>query len=163
MLSVETATASDVAAVAQGMRQSDLREFLAVSSARDHAELAQQIVQRFGSRDDLIVAREDGVPVAVGGLVEHRPHVLTLFLFATDDFPAVGKPLVRFIVQRLFPPIKAAGVHRIDCLSIDGHDQAHRFIRALGLEQEAVLRAFGRDGEDFIQFAWLADARPSRH
>ena len=70
---------------------------------------------------------------------------------------ANGKPGVHHVQARaykdLFPRYFAAGVHRIQATSLDGYDEVHRWLRALGLEREAVLPAFGRNGEDFVQFA----------
>jgi hypothetical protein len=40
--------------------------------------------------------------------------------------------------------------------------QAKRWITLIGLREEAVLHGYGRGGEDFTQFAWVADARPVR-
>ena len=37
------------------------------------------------------------------------------------------------------------------------HAKAHRWLKSMGLREEAVLPAFGRNGETFIQFARVRD------
>lgn len=146
-----------VATVARGMRAGDAREFLAASGAETQHDLVLALVDRFGGHPAAIAALDDEGPVAIGAPVMVRPNVVTLLFFANDRFAGSVLPLTRFIVKNLFPKLRAEGVHRIDAASIEGHDEAHRWIRTLGLEHEAVLRGFGRGGEDFHQFAWVAD------
>jgi hypothetical protein len=76
-------------------------------------------------------------------------------------FPKIALALTRFIRSRLFPRYRANGVHRIECASLDGYVEVHRWIELLGLRQEAVMPGYGRGGETFLQFAWVADARPT--
>lgn len=159
VVSFDTATPADVAAVARGMRDVDVMEFLATSTAVDRDALAAELLQRYGGRDDLIVARLGADPVGIGGLIEHRPNVVTLLFFATDAFPAVALALTRFIARRLFPAVRAAGVHRIEALSHGERQDAHRWIGLLGLQHEATLRGYGRGGEAFEVFAWVAEQR----
>lgn len=155
MIRIETATYIDVLSVAHRMRDRDVVEFLATSSEPDRTALAMSLSRRYGMSDELIVACDDQEPVAIGGLIQHRPNVVTLLFFATDGFPRIALPLTRFITRRLFPEVKAAGAHRIECVSHAGHTDAHRWIRLLGLEQEAEFKGFGRGGETFLQFAWV--------
>ena len=64
-------------------------------------------------------------------------------------------PLTRFITKNLFEKYRAKGVHRIECVSIDGYDEAYRWIKLLGLHHEAVLPGFGKNAEVFRSFAWV--------
>lgn len=141
------------------MRESDYREFSALLPVQTRAELADALADRFAG-EDVLVAKSGDVAVAIGRVLETRPNVLTLGFYATDRLPEIGKALTRFIKQRLLPPMVAAGVHRIECVSIEGHTAAHDWIRVLGLEQEGPpLRAYGKNRENFISFAWVADVR----
>jgi len=157
MVKIESATAAEVFAVASRMRDKDVTEFLATSRAANKAELVEALVQRFGDRGEVMCAYAGTTPVAIGALIEHRPNVASLLFFATDLFPLVAFPLTRWIRRELFPRHKAVGIHRIECVSIDGHDAAHRWIDMLGLKHEATLRGFGKGGETFQQFAWVSD------
>lgn len=153
-LEIAGAEYMDIALVAARMRDRDVVEFLATSTAVDRPDLAMQLTRRYGQSNELIVARYDGEAVAIGGLIQHRPNVATLLFFATDAFPAVALGLTRFITRRLFPEVKAVGTHRIECVSHAEHTDAHRWIELLGLRREAEFKRFGRSGETFLQFAW---------
>lgn len=147
----------DVLEIAQNMRPRDLQEFLAVSPFESD-ELALHLAKHYGDRQDTFCASHHGKPVAVGAMVEHRPGVVTLMFFATAEFPRIALALTRFIKNRLFPKYRANGVHRIECASLDGYAEVHRWIEILGLKHEATMRGYGRGGETFLQFAWVDDA-----
>jgi hypothetical protein len=154
---IEEPTRESVLHVITNMRESDMREFLAVSHMTDRRTLSHVLLDRYERHPDVIVAWNDQEPVAVGAMLETRPKVATLMFFATDKFETIAAPLTRFIRQRLFARCKNVGVHRIECLSIEGYPEAHRWIKALGLSQEAVMHGFGREGETFYQFAWVKE------
>lgn len=162
-MKIDTAAFGDVYRVARFMRSRDIYEFLAVSPMESHEGLVMQIMERYGNRNDLIVAKDHGEAVAIGGLIQHRPNVATLLFFATDGFPAIALGLTRFIRQKLFPRVKRAGIHRIEAISIAGYHETHRWIEILGLKREAEFKGYGKNGETFVQFAWVSDAVPSRH
>lgn len=147
----------DVRFVAANMRAKDVSEFLALTHAPDRRALEESLLDRYGGHPLMVVAKADDVPVAVGGGVELRPNVATLVMFATDRFPDVALGLTRFVARNLFVRYRGAGVHRIEAVSMDGHIAAHRWIRTLGLHREAVLPGYGRGGETFHQFAWVAE------
>lgn len=148
-------TYSRVLHVVTNLRSADVDEFLALSFAGDRRVLTATLLDRWADDQTAIVAcAEDGTPIAVGAIVIASPNVGTLMFFATDRFPEIAGPLTRFIKKRLFPKYRDAGVHRIQCVSIADYDASHRWIQALGLEQEALLKKLGKDGQDFIQFSW---------
>lgn len=157
MMTVEHARDDDVRFVAANMRAKDAEEFLALTHAADRAALVDSLLDRYGGHPAAIAVHDDGGPVCIGAGIEHRPNVITLLLFATDRFPGVALPLTRFVTRELFYRWKVAGAHRIEAVSMEGHDEAHRWIELLGLEREAELRGYGKNGETFIQFAWVAD------
>lgn len=152
---IEGATPDQIAYVARHMRARDRAEFMPLSPARSHIELCELLVQNYGSRLDVIAACDGNEPVAIGGLIQHRPNVATLLMYATDRFPAIAHPLTRFIRKCLFPAGRETGVHRIEATSIAGYDEAHRWIEMLGLQREAELPGYGRGGETYISFAWV--------
>ncbi len=155
---IEEPTEQSVRYVADNIRERDLAEFMAVSSASSEQGLKDGLVARYAAGHDVFVAWLDDEPVAVGAMVQHRPNVVTLMFFATDKFNSIYMPLTRFIRQRLFPLYRNAGVHRIECVSLDGYDAVHRWIEMLGLQREGEpMRGYGRNGETFVQVAWVAD------
>ena len=153
---VEPATVRTVREVAENMRERDRAEFMAVSPFQTHGQLVDEIVERYALHQDAYAfLAADGTPVGIAGLIQHRPNVITLLFFATEQFPEIASDLTRFVVQRLFPVYKARGVHRIECASIEGYGETHRWLGVLGLKEEAVMPCFGRGGETYIQFAWV--------
>lgn len=154
-MKIEPANSRDVAHVAVRMRLRDREEFMPLSHFATHAELVASLTERFGEHPDCFTVFGDPGPVAVGGMLLHRPNVATLLFFATDDFAPEGANFTRFVVQRLFPTYRERGVHRIECQSIDGYDEVHRWLGTLGLEFEAWLPGFGRGGENYTQFSWV--------
>lgn len=155
---IEPAKPADIVHVAAHMREADLKEFLALSPANDRAALALELSQRFGQRNDVFAAWHEEMPIAIGATIEARPNVLTLLFFASDGFRHIGRELTKFMKQRYFPPLIEAGVHRIECVSMEGHKEAHRWIKALGLVQEGgPLRGYGKNGETYFQYAWVRD------
>jgi hypothetical protein len=139
------------------MRPRDREEFMAVSPFTEFSDLVEGLVLRYGEHHNVVVAHGDERPIAVGGLIHHRPHVGTLLFFATDELPQIGAELTRFIKQRLFPGYTLAGTHRIECASISGYHSTHRWLEVLGLSEECVMRKYGRDGQDFVQYAWVRE------
>jgi hypothetical protein len=155
---IEVPIEDDVLKVALSMRQRDLDEFMAVSHADSAEKLALSLSDRYSLSDETFGAfDENDEAIAIGAMVEHRPGVITLMFFATDDFPKIALPLTKFIRYRLFPQYKANGTHRIECVSMATYEDAHRWIQMIGLEPEAILPGYGREGQAFIQFSWVAD------
>ena len=154
---LEAPSRDDVARVASRMRNRDAEEFLAVARVDTRAELVSALIDRYGDAQDAFCAYKGDTPIAVGAMVEHRPRVATLAFFATDEISQIGLALTHFIRNRLFPLYRANGVHRIECASIDGYAEVHRWIELLGLKKEAVMLKYGKDGQTFLQFAWVAD------
>lgn len=158
MIVIEPATIFDIAYVSENMRDEDFREFSAVLPVDTRQDMTGQLVSRYKDREDVLVARLGEIPVAIGGVVEGRPNVVTLFMFATDQFKDVALSVTRFIKKELFPRLRSVGVHRIECISIEGHTEAHSWIELLGLDQETrEIRGYGKRGESFIQFSWVSD------
>lgn len=135
------------------MRDTDFEEFVATSYYTDRTRLAHDLALRYGGRDDVLVGMLDGEPVWIGGSIEAWPNVMTLMFFATSDLSKIGLPTTRWIKRELFPRYFAAGTHRIQAISHAEHHDAHAWLRALGLREEACFERFGRDGSDFLQFA----------
>lgn len=152
---VDVTTPENVRHVAERMRASDFREFSALSHADNQEEMTTLLVQGYGEHPSGICAYDGEEPVAVGAMVQGRPNVVTLMFFATDEFPKIALPLTRFITKNLFEKYRGEGVHRIECISVDGYDEAHRWIKLLGLHHEAVMPGFGKNGEAFHSYSWV--------
>jgi hypothetical protein len=156
MVRVEGGTNEALAEVVAHIRDTDVREFLALSYLDTRDEICADLVARYTDRTDTFVAIRDDRAVAFGAMVEHRPNVISAGFFATEDFPAVALPVARFVRRELFPAYRRAGVHRIECMIIDGYESAMLFVRLLGLKIEHEVRGCGKHGESFFSFAWVA-------
>ncbi|MCH4543128.1 hypothetical protein [Ochrobactrum sp. A-1] len=152
-LTLNVPTKDDFLHVARNMRARDAAEFMAVSAAQTREQLADVLAESYASHPGVICGYANGEPTAIGAMVLARPNVVTLMFFATDGFKTIAAPLTRFIRQRLFPRYENSGVHRIECVSIDGYEETHRWIRALGLKHEAKHEGYGRNGETFHTFS----------
>jgi len=152
-MTISRATVGDVRAVALAMRDDDFAEFTATSYADDRNRLAHDLSLKYGGRDDVLVGMADGVPVCIGGTIEAWPGVISLLFLATDKFPLIGRGITRWIRRELFPRYLDSGIHRIQAISHAEHAGAHAWLKALGLREEARFKGFGREGQDFIQFA----------
>lgn len=156
-MKIDVPTAVDLTFVAYVMRTRDVAEFSAVNPVDNPIELAALLCARYSGRHDTFCVYDGDEPVGIGAMVEGRPNVITLMFFATDMFPKIVLGLTKFIKRELFPSYRKSGAHRIECVSIDGHVETHRWIETLGLKHEAALRGYGKNGETFHQFAWVAD------
>jgi hypothetical protein len=145
--------------VCRNLRAADLRELNACRWADlDPDDLAYEIVRQWGANGPgWLVLDRAGMPTALFGATQPWAGMFSAWMVATDNFPAVGLPLTKF-VKRVFIPHLCARAHRVEARSIDGHAHAHKWLRALGAVEECRIRAYGRDGEDFVVFA-LAVAR----
>ena len=94
---------------------------------------------------------------AIGGTVRH-PGVWIAWMFATDEFPLIGRAATVFARRGILPAMIRAGAHRIEMRSAVDHTEAHRWIEVLGGKAEATLREYGKDREDFVLYAWRREA-----
>lgn len=161
MTTIERATPEQVRHVALNMRPRDYAEFSAFAQGDTREELAEALATRYGGRDDVLCGAVGDEPICIGGAIETWPGVMTLLFFATPAFPRIGMAITRFIRNDLFPRYEAAGVHRIQAVSLDGYEQVHHWLNAIGLKPETPpMPGYGKNGEAFIQFARVRDVCP---
>lgn len=137
--------------IARRLREGDRREAFALR-ATNPDDLAREVVE--GYRDGVNWCAALERPIAMGGVAELWPGVWEGWMLATDEFPAIGLPMTKWIKATVMPALKKAGCHRWEVKSIATHDNAHRWLEVLGFEREAVLKAYGRGREDFVVYRW---------
>lgn len=103
------------------------------------------------------VAWHQGKPAAVISLTEDRPAIWQISMFGTDDFKNVAFPCMRWARETLrelaSPPMNG---RRLQCDSRVGHEEAAKFLLALGAQKEGPpMRHYGKDGGDYQRFVWL--------
>jgi hypothetical protein len=141
-----------VLAVVWNLRASDRQEAFADRWDDDPDSLAVEIARGWGKLG--WVAMHEGRPVAVFGATEKWPGVWSCWLLATDEWPKVALGVTKFVKRRIMPYLVETGAIRCEARSIDGHTKSHRWLAAIGCVQEARLRRYGRNGEDFLVFRW---------
>jgi hypothetical protein len=156
-MKVEKVTADNLRYIAERMRDRDLAEFRAMSYFDDRADAARFLVQNYADYPGLdCVTLDDGTPVGAGGCIWIRPNVASMLFFATDNFDKIVVSLTRHSHKNIFAPAKALA-HRIECFSLASYTQMQQWVELFGLRPEATLRQYGKNGEDFIVYAWLKD------
>lgn len=143
--------------VARNMRESDRREIFATRWNEDPDELARGVAAApIGAVFATLRRPVEAVAVVVA--FEAWPHVHTAGLFATRRWHEVALQTLRWIKLEMMPLMWAQGAIRVECHSIADHHQAHRLLRHLGRTREDPVPCFGKNGENFIRFAWTRDA-----
>lgn len=155
MILVRPGSVRDVTFVAANMRDADKREIFCQRKDQDVQALAMTMV--YVSPIHCYAAFEGCSPVAAFGASEQHPNMWTAWAFGTRKLrraiPAITRHIRRHIVQALL----YCGANRVEVRSIADHDVAHRWLENLGAEREALLRGFGKGGEDFVLYAWRRD------
>jgi hypothetical protein len=161
--------------VARNMREEDRREIIATRWMFEPDQIAQETfaLARFGcvahanppspndpsSKGLWPAGRSSGfaqadMPVAVVAAIECWPGFYSVGMFATDAWPEVACSLTRWARRRMAASLLAAGAHRMECRTIEGHETAHRWLERLGAVREAVMPDMGRNRETFYLYAW---------
>lgn len=133
------------------LRPEDRAEAFALRFDDDPEALAQEILRWGGLA---WTARHEGRPAAIFGATQTWPNVWTAWLLSTNDWRHVGRGVTKFIKRRMIPHLMERGALRCEARSMVGHESAHRWLQSLGAVQEARLRRYGRNGEDFLVFRW---------
>lgn len=142
---------ASVAYIARNMRKADRDEVYNVIGHNNPFLLAQQALDA-GRMGSSVCAHRDNRPIAVLGFMARHPGVGSVFAFGTDEFPRVALTLTRYALRVMRPALIASGFHRVQCESRIDHHDAHAWLERLGFKREGILKAFGSDGSDYIQF-----------
>ncbi len=138
-------TAEDANVLAFFMREDDAREVLATHYSDYRHEFADACM-RWGG---WCCKTANGIPVAMGGVVEAWPGVGTAWMVATPDLPQHGLEVTRFARKLIADSVH---LHRVQAFSAAFHTVSHAWLEALGFERGPLMRKMGKGGEDFIVF-----------
>lgn len=131
------------------MRPWDRKEIFATRAGGDDA-LASDIMRVGG---DGRIAWVDSEPVAAIGASLMWPGVWSPWCFGTDKFHEASLLLTRHAKRSIIPGLRAAGAHRLQVKSIEGHHDAQDWLmRCFGCHLEATHPKLGRNGETFHTF-----------
>ena len=137
-------TLADALYLARQMRDIDVREIMATRADDDADAFAHECAAIGG----WVYRDAAGVPVAMGGVLECWPGVGNAWMVATDDIARHGVGLSK-LARRV---VSDGKYHRVQAMSAVFHDVSHAWLEALGFERGALVRQFGKNGEDFILF-----------
>lgn len=150
------ATFPDIYFTALNMRDRDFLEISAVSFCDTRETLATEIGRTWSASGNCLACCSDnGEPIAILNYVPIRPGVWSMGLFATDKIKQIGLSLTKLVCYDIIPALDRAKAHRVECHSIDGYDEIHRWLEFCGMRKESVIRKYGKNEEDFINFAWV--------
>jgi hypothetical protein len=143
----------DVSYIAGKLRPTDRLEVLCQLPADIDTRDIGFICTRPGSS---FVAYFEGRPAMVFGFdaVTLAGNALNAWAFGTRDSSYIMADLTRWVVETLLPDWLHHGVTRIEARSIASHRAAHRWLKTIGAVEEGPLTGLGRNGENFILFAW---------
>ena len=141
---------NDALFVATNMREWDKKEIYATRWTDDPSDIAQDCVNlgEFGW------IAHDPEPIALVGAVPCHPGVWNVHMFATDNFSKIAISLTKFVKNVIVPSLTAIGSHRVECKSMDGHEDAHKWLEFLGAHRESTLSEYGKENEDFHLYVW---------
>jgi hypothetical protein len=138
--------------VTRNLRAADVRELEATRYGElDRDQLAWEIKTIWPINGNLWVLYAGDRPAALCGAAQPWPGMFSCYALATDQFGEIALPLTKFY-KRYILPVISQHARRVEARSIDGHTEAHRWIRLLGAREEARLKDYGRNGEDFLVF-----------
>lgn len=135
------------------MREWDRREIFATRTDDCEVRLLEDVMNT-GAVSWL--AWSDVEPVAAYGCAPLWSGVWSMWLFATDKFHNIGIGVTRHIIRDIVPAMWRGGAHRLECLSMEGHVEAQRWLETIGASREfdQPLRGKGRGGENFYSYIW---------
>lgn len=98
-----------------------------------------------------------GLPAAIFGAHPIHKGVWGLFGFGTDAWQKIWRPVTRVAREELISTFEAVGAHRAHCVSPAHHTDTHAWLKLLGATVETPMPKYGKDGQDYVMFAWIKD------
>jgi RimJ/RimL family protein N-acetyltransferase len=142
----------EVLHIVRNLRPRDQAEIYALRWDNDPGRLAIEILAYAGAMWRMFCYEAE--PVAMAGVVPVRPGVVLAGAFGTELWPHVVRPVTRFARDWSIPRLRNAHYHRAETYALARNVDSRKWLASLGAVEEAYLRGFGRDQEDFILYAW---------
>lgn len=142
---------SEVKYVCLNMGKKSRADILAASNATPE-QYAKRIIFSDGFK---WVAYHDGLPAALIGALNIHDGVWGLFGFGTDHWKKVWMSVTKVARKDMMQAVLETGAHRAQCMSPATHTDTHRWLERLGATHRVEMPAYGKNGEDYVMFAWL--------
>ena len=143
---------ADVEYIVANLRERDRAEIFATKWTTDEAELVEAVLAAGAFQ---WAAYVNGEPVALIGASPRWPNVWSMWAFGTDKWPLAVRRLTKHAKNFMFPALMNAGAVRADCYALETHEDARRWLKALGAIEEQRLANWGKNGETFVCYCWL--------
>jgi hypothetical protein len=156
MPTLHVATAEPLQHILENLREADRLEFEATPMFASHEAHAKALAGL--GQFAWVAYTNDGEPVFAIGAWGLWPGVCSLWSFGTERTPEVILPVTRHVMRFMIPKLLELGFHRGECRALASRTDMTKWFDLLGFKQEAVCSGFGSGREDFILYAWTADA-----
>lgn len=154
-----TPTLSDLTWICHNLPHDEERQFLALSGG-DEFNGDEAAIGCFNLRGPkwVMLMKDSGMPLGAGGYFPIRPGVWqSWMLVPQDSWESHGKEITE-IVDKIVREMTKQG-HRLQTLVLSDRTQARLWYGRIGLEQEATLRAYGANGEDFEMYSIVTEEK----
>lgn len=144
--------------VAMRMRQRDYDELTCLGYTNSREGLAEEIALRYCQHGcSYAIGLPDIGPIVIFTYSDLRPGVLSFGMFATEDIQKISKQLTKWVISDIIEKVVDDRYHRVEVESIHDYSPIHKWLKLLGFKEESLLRAYGRNGEDFKKFSWVRE------
>lgn len=154
MRNVRPATLIDLVHVCRHMRPDEIEQTLAFGYADsyDPDAAAVSLYQQPGPK--LAVLCRNGMPAAVGGAMEVGRGVYSGWMAGTiDGWESEWRSITK-ATRRFHDALLASSAHRIQLTALASRAAACLwYTKGLKMQAEGLRRAYGRNGEDAIEFS----------
>lgn len=141
--------------VSKNMRDRDFQEVNAIRWEDDREKMANGLALQYGDKQFCMCIGYDNEPIAILMGVSMHPTLWSIGFWATESFPKIKKYVTKFIANEFSEAMYTAGARRIECKSIVGYNDVHKWLKLLGFVQGDTEKHYGKNGEDFITFYWV--------
>ena len=142
----------EVAHIVRNLRPRDAAEIYALRWDNDPEKLTIEVLAVAHAMWRIFCV--DAEPVAMAGVVPVRPGVCVASSFGTALWPRVVRPITRFAREWTIPRLRNAHYHRAETYALANNHDSRNWLLALGAQEEAYLRGYGREQQDFVLYAW---------
>jgi hypothetical protein len=156
LIEIVPGTLRDVSWIVANMRAIDWQEVAGQFLTDPPRELIVALAMQ--ASPQVVMLR--GQPEAAFGCSPLMPGSCTwqIWAFGTDRFKRCVPTITRYGHAIMAHAIQEQGATRVECRSMSGHDLAGRWLTACGAVVEKVLKGHGRDGLDYILWAWTKES-----
>jgi hypothetical protein len=153
-ITIKPATGLALQYILDNLSEMDRIEMAATNP--DGCRLGETLIPLILERSGFSLVAWGDRPITACGLVPLCPGVAVAFAFSTPEYRRAIVPVTRFIRGFGTRVAIKSGLHRIEFRALAARPDVERWVALLGAKPEATLSRFGKNGEDFILYRWLA-------